>query len=285
MRATEPRQGRWKAPRRLWISLRGRLGLHKVYLKQPNVMKDVFSGELAERWSEFVECKKRLRTLGNFLGDNLHPSGRVLDAAAGTGCDAGWLAAHGYDVTANEISADMRKQFPPDLAQRSNARVTAVDWFEFTGAFRAGQFSALLLLGNTLCLLPDKEAMKSAIKNFSYVLANNARIIADERNFGFILENPKEVLSEDFRYSTDVMYCGTGIYAKPIDINGDRVTFGYFNSVDNRIIGELNMYAFRNNEFVELIERQGFQLSCSYSDLKPGIDPTAAFFTYVFDRR
>jgi SAM-dependent methyltransferase len=285
MGASEARQTWRRTCQRLWTNLGGRLDRHEVYSKHSKNMTNAFSGELAERWPEFVQCETRLETLGTLLEKNIPKDARILDAAAGTGCDAGWLVRHGYDVTANEVSAVMRKKFSSEFGKSGHAHVTSVDWFDFSSAFRRREFNTLLLLGNTLCLLPDKSAMQLVIRNFNYVLSGNGRIIADERNFRFILENPKFVLSANFRYPTDTMYCGTSIYAKPIDVRNQTVTFGYFDAGNDRIIGTLDMYAFGRDELAELFREQGFQLSATYSDLKPEFNPSATFYTYVFDRR
>jgi SAM-dependent methyltransferase len=249
-------------------------------------MHNDFPTELANRWPEFVLCERRIEGLKRLFEEMLWPGSHVLDAAAGTGCDANWLGRHGYQVTANEISPEMRVHFPNEIrdSETRNIHVTSVNWFDFVKVLPQSYFDATLLLGNSLCLLEDSNLARQAIKGLVYVTRKGGRIIIDERNFRFMLENRELVLSDTWRTDSKVMYCGTKIRAKPTAIGERTMSFGYFDSGDGRLIGVLKMYAFERNEIVQMCEAEGLKLFATYSDLIPGIDALASVYTYVFDK-
>ena len=64
------------------------------------------AAELASRYETLA-----FEAVHESILDLLPPAGsRILDVGAGSGRDAAWLARHGYEVTAVEPSAGMRKE-------------------------------------------------------------------------------------------------------------------------------------------------------------------------------
>jgi len=241
-------------------------------------------GYLAERWTDFVDCKRRLETEGPFL---LNVLGRrrtdVLDAAMGIGCESVFLAKNGFRITGNEISPTFR-QIAEGRAQKEGVRfeVTTIDWTNLSAALGRDAFNAVLILGNSLCLLRDAEARVQAVRNFKEVCVKGGTVLVDERNFDYILRDRAEILEDNFRYSGRVMYCGTKVSGRPVVIDPECVRFTYEDRPSGDYLGHLDMYPFRKGEMVELFNHVGLTCVEMYSDLAKGYRDNADFYTYVF---
>lgn len=241
---------------------------------------------LAECWSDFVDCTRRLETEGPFLLNVLGKRGAdVLDAAMGIGCESVFLAKHGFRVTGNEISPDFR-QLANDRAKKEGVRfdVTAIDWKSLSASFGRDSFDAVLILGNSLCLLRDADARLQAARNFRAVCAEGGIVVVDERNFKYILRNRARILEGNFHYSGRVMYCGTKVGGRPVVIEPECVRFAYEYKPSGELLGYLDMHPFREGELVELFQSVGFICCEIYSDLRKGYGEDADFYTYVFRR-
>lgn len=244
-------------------------------------------GRLAERWTDFVGCNRRLETEGPFLLNILGRRGvRVLDAAMGIGCESIFLARHGFRVTGNEISPTFRR-LAEGRAQSEAVRfdVTAIDWTNLSAVFGRNTFDAVLILGNSLCLLRDAEARRQAVLNFREVCAKGGTVLVDERNFEYILRNRAAILDGDFRYSGRVMYCGTEVSGRPTAIDSECVRFTYEYRPSGDYLGHLDMHPFCEGEMAELFNQAGLTCIERYSDLAKGYRGDADFYTYVFSNR
>ena len=90
--------------------------------------------------------------------DRLPPDGsRILDVGAGSGRDAAWLARHGYEVTAVEPSAGMRKE------ASALGRDGSIRWIDdvlpaLSVTHRTGlSFDFILLSGVWMHIRPDER--------------------------------------------------------------------------------------------------------------------------------
>ena len=234
---------------------------------------------LALCWARFVDCPMRLRTIGPFLqrvlSDFPHPT--VLDAAMGIGCEAVWMAQQGVDVTGNEISPVLREVAAKRADEhRVSLRMSSVDWRDLGDA----QHDVVLLLGNSLSMMHDERDRIAAARALRAACAQNGKLVIDERNFRYILTNRLDVLAGQFRYSGRVIYCGTEIQGRPIEIAEDCIRFGYFEGEDQ--VGTLDMHPFSPGEMIALFFDAGFAAVEVYSDLERGSREDADFFTYIF---
>lgn len=244
--------------------------------------KSVFNKGLAASWTEFVDCPERLRTLSSFLEKHLskHKDGNIFDAALGIGCESIFLKKKGYNILSNEID-DTLIQIAKESAEehRVHLEITEQDWRQMEFQYSSNYFEGIFILGNSLCLLDKLDDIRLTLKNFLFALKDGGTLIVDERNFPYMLDNKKEILSGNFRYSGNYIYCGKSIKGIPIDISDDEINFGYFKR--NDLIGSLKMYPFKKDELKNLLLETGFKSVTEFSDFKRGHDSQADFFIHV----
>ncbi len=247
-----------------------------------------FSDELADRWDEYVDCVKRLQVEAPFLRPLLAPyrNGIIIDAAMGLGCEAIYLSQHGFNVIGNEIDSRMRAK-AEQIAQAYNVslQTSAVDWRKFLINFKESSVDAVLLLGNSLCLLGNADDRKNVCEQIFKVLKPEGVFIVDQRNFDYMFANQDEILSGTFEYSSRVMYCQRGIVGKPTDIEATRVRISCFDKSNNKLLGFFDVYPFRGNELQQLIKSVGFGKIDTYFDFKGESPPRWDFATLVCHKR
>jgi len=251
------------------------------------ITSSVFTAKLAQYWSDFVDCDKRLLTEAPFLLSTLsqYKDGLVLDAAMGNGCESIFLLKKGFHVLSNEIDTNLI-HLATQAAKRGGVTldVTSYDWQEIGSGLPPGSVDAIILLGNSLCLLEDSNTIEEVLGNFFYILKTGGCLIVDERNFSYILEKREEILDGNFRYSGKYIYCGTKITGRPIQISNQSVVFGYFEN-GNDLVGELKMYPFKSKELKYLLRNVGFSEVRVLSDFQERFDPNADFYTYLAFKR
>jgi SAM-dependent methyltransferase len=243
--------------------------------------------KLLARWQEFVDCPARLRLEGPFLNRvmaDVNGSCReVLDAAMGMGCEAIFLALRGLTVTGNEINPELvRLAAAHAVTSRADLRLTANDWRDFGLSFHGKTFDVVLLVGNSFSLLLGDGDRRRAAAGLRAVCRPGGIMVVDQRNYDYIRAARSEVLSGRFRYSNQVMYCGTRIQGQPIVVTDRLITFAYEDRQTGVELGQFDMYPFYDLELAELIMDAGFQGYERYSDFRPGHHENADFFTYVF---
>lgn len=245
-----------------------------------------FSHNLIAHWEAFVCPSRRLLTLLPFLQAQLPIDSylHVVDLAAGVGCDAVALAKLGYSVVANEIQ--------PEFLEASRVRAKAegvrldcrtADWRVISAALGTKCMDAAILLGNSFCLLLDREDRKQAAVSIAALLRPGGRLIVDERNFRYMQRERSTILRGEFRYSRRVMFCGEEVQGVPVSIVSRHVRFEYRDS-EGHCFGALRMWPFRERELVETFEQEGLRLVNSFADLGGGTGETADFFTHVLDK-
>jgi SAM-dependent methyltransferase len=246
-------------------------------------MDNIDSIALAGRWECFAQCQKRTQTLKPFFEQYvLHPDiRRAVDLGAGIGCEAAWMARRFKSFVANEIDPVFRQALL-QVRRRCGVEfeITEKNWLSLRDA-GLGIFDLGILLGNSLCLLQDELAINSALENFRAILNLGGRFVVDQRNFDYMLDERHSIFASGFRYTAQVMYCGTAIIGKPVAIDDSRVLFGYFDALSNKQIGQLEFLPTRRQRLCELLNRAGLVVDQVYSDLCPGVDGTADFFSYV----
>lgn len=254
-------------------------------LKTPYEWQGNIDNQLAIFWENFVDCDKRLKIELPFLLQvlNRYPSPCILDSAMGIGCETITLTQKKFNILGNEICSVL-KNIAIDKAKETGTdiKTTDVNWLNLAKNFSDNSFDVILLLGNSLCVLRELRDRKEAAKNFGQICKRNGCIIVDERNFSYIMHNREEILSGNFRYSGNVVYCGNEVQGVPIKIDNDCVTFGYVDSTNDKLIGTLDMHPFTPGELSSLFFEAGFSRAEIFSDFKKGFNAEADFFTYVF---
>jgi len=246
------------------------------------INESVFSPALALEWSSFVNCPKRLETMGSFLEHQLrkHKSQTILDAGMGVGCESIYLKERGFTIVSNEIDETMieiAQQFATNAGTR--LQIISEDWRKLSSS---PGYGAIFLMGNSLCLTEPAGDIKAVLKSFYQSLHVGGTFIVDERNFPYIIQNRASILAGDFRYSGKYIYCGSSIKGIPTSISEKEIVFGYFKN--SKLLGQLRMYPFRKGELTELLRDAGFKNIRVFSDFKPGYDTESDFFIYTANK-
>jgi SAM-dependent methyltransferase len=267
--------------------------------KEIHFPPELVDPDLADRWEEYVNPSERERHLHPFLAEHLAPfkSEPILDAAAGIGCEVVFLKRNGFRVRGNELEPKFRVA-ASNYARRHGQRDLSLDghnWLDFALQYQAYEFGAILLLGNSICLLLKEEERRRALNQMSQILRPGGVLIVDERNFPAMLQNRSEVLgSPDMRQFGNVMYCGTSIRGYPLEITDEKVTWACYAShqdvlndlgdINKNSVGEFELHPFGENELPKLLRASAagaFEEVITFSDLKEGYRPGAEFYTHI----
>lgn len=246
----------------------------------------VFSQNVVKRWDGYIGGTEfRENGLGKLLLNELNPNngwkpGRVLDAAAGSGYETLLLSKYGMDVTANEIDP----AWNTILKERTKAAGVPVeiyqyDWRKLSDSLQP-LYTAVVAVGNSLCMVIGKSQRERSIKEFYKVLKPNGKLIIDERNFDSII---KRLQAGKDCYSKGSMYACSDMNAKlSIEDKTDRlIRFNFFDNKTKRVMGSTVVQAPKKNELMTTLKRAGFKNIKVFSDFQEGHKDQADFFTYV----
>ncbi len=160
--------------------------------------------------------EKRLAREGPFLVRALSgaPERRVLDLACGTGIHALFLAEHGADVTACDLSPEMIRH-----AQGTRPHPRIVYQVADMRTPPSGPFGLALCLGNSISLLPDEDDARTCLKNTAAALADDGCFVLQLLNYA----NPA-LLEPRQRTETAKFEGGEVLARKTFTPLGDRTT-------------------------------------------------------------
>lgn len=256
--------------------------------------------DLASRWEEYVFPDRRVKRLKPFLVHVLKSKreSKILDAAVGIGCETVMLRNDRWKVRGNEFEESFRNVARKYAANHGIAKLDLdkSDWTQLSRLYGEEAFGAVLVLGNSICLLPTLGAVKRSLEEFHRVLEPGGLLVIDERNFSRIIEKEAELAASPAAGHSKhrVMYCGTTVRGCPIDIDTTekRVIWACYengtegadsSSLQKKTIGEFELYAFDEGELARTLEDCGFTEVTPYSDLDttPGRKEDAVFITYV----
>ncbi len=269
---------------------------------------------LIARWNDYLGPDLRWRDGGpyeSFLLGLITRDANVFDAAAGTGVDSVNLLARKYSVVSNEVDPRL------SLAARDYARRRGVDielkssrWERLVlpGNLR---FDVVLVLGNSLCLIPVQDRRRRALKAFFDILRPGGCLIIDERNYEQMRREREKILADplgswiDSR--TDVMYPCRDVVGFPGSINASSVEWAFADNTPALTTNDevrlraseyhpLQLHAFAYGELFRELRDVGFEVTAVYADLEavsegesaemPSYEATSAsgFLTYVARR-
>ena len=239
------------------------------------------SQNMIKVWDKYIDWKKRREGENGFLPSILkrYHANSVLDACMGTACDAIYMAKEGFKVTGNEVDdAFFKKALQNAKREKVSFEVTQYDWRVLSENLGENRFDAVLLLGNSLTYINERQEQVRAVKNFLKILKPSGILLIDERNYPSILSHKNEILSGNFPYSGKYVYCGKEVKSKPIEIEKNRMLFEVYWSKGSACF---NAYPFKKGEMLEIIKTAGFGSAEQYSDFKLGCNENADFFQYV----
>jgi SAM-dependent methyltransferase len=142
---------------------------------------DQFSAD----YDRFVNWSSRLAFERPFIESRLQSVGarRILDTACGTGQHSIALAKAGYQVVGSDLSAGMIEVARRNAAETGVTVDFVVAGFGEQACSVAGQFDAVLCLGNSLPHALTASALDGALADFRAVLRRGGLLIVQNRNF------------------------------------------------------------------------------------------------------
>jgi len=182
--------------------------------------------------------------------------------------------------------------------------------WEQLGSSLPGQlvFDAVLVIGNSLCLVPDADRRQLCIQALYDSLKPGGVLVIDERNYAAMLDR-REAIEQDpvnaFKPTLhgDILYAGRSVRGYPFEITNDHIVWRFF-TYDGTALSsdelrsrqpefqDLTLYPFAYGELRGLLTNAGFAAVDVYADLTlvAGADASmpsresvsdATFLTYV----
>lgn len=251
--------------------------------------------ELIDDWGRFIG-KKGEQDRSKFLVGILKQQGctKILDAALGIGKDTISLIKEGFIVTSNEKDKEFVRKARENASDESvKLKVTSQDWCDLS-KFKQGSFDGVMLLGNSLTELPDKESQLKALAEFYRVLRYGGILILDERNHQDMLDRREEIATDPLakfslrhknEYGRATYSEDGGVRGVPTQISDDKIVFSYYDTkVDRWFPTTLPGYPFKKGELIGLLKETGFLRITQYSDFRKGYDPQADFYEYIAEK-
>jgi len=208
-----------------------------------------------------------------------------------------YLIEHGYAVTSNEIDPYLTKiagQYASNADHHVVLDLRDCYWQSLVEKMPGNRtFNAVLVLGNSICLVLEQEQRKQCVEQFFSILKPGGMLIIDERNFTYIFENAQNIQNDrckNFSCSWRIMYCGQSVRGCPWEISRDKIIWRIYNNmppvrndedIEKGCIDDLDLYPFKQGELENLLKEVGFKDIKVFSDLKLGNEPNCDFFTYT----
>jgi glycine/sarcosine N-methyltransferase len=277
---------------------------------------ELIDPDLAESWETYLDPASREEgPLGKFLLDVLQGKQYVLDAAAGIASDSVFLLEQGFSVWSNEVDRRLAETAEAYATRRrAPLKLTSYLWETLPDSLEGGmRFEAVLVLGNSICLVQDDAQRRQCLNAFHDVLRPGGALVLDERNFSYMLDYSKEIVADPAKYfpptlAGDVMYGGRKVRGFPAQISKEDVVWRFFDNASlgrrgarrdilDRLfqVNDLHLYPFAHGELYGLLKETGFVNIRVFADLQMigtarGTMPSreaigsADFITYVAER-
>ncbi len=249
-----------------------------------DIHKGKDSKALAEVWGDYVDWDKRRLGENGFLISTLKRFNcrEVFDAGLGDGADSIYLLRNGFEVTSNELDRHFILKAEENSEKHDiRLKITEYDWADLDKHFQENDFGAVVCFGNSLTHIFGRDNQLRVLRNFYRILKKGGILIADERNFQYILDKKDEIVNGGrFRYTGKYVYCGDKVHGRPVEVSDDRVCF----EIENERTGDkwhFLIYPFKRGELLSLLKEAGFSKVEQYSDYRRGYNPDADFHQYV----
>lgn len=252
-------------------------------MNENTISENYNSQNLVNMWQDYIDWDKRRIGEENFLVNQLrkHNVKKVFNTALGDGCDSIYLIKQGFDVMSNEINKIfLNKALENAKSENIELKTTSLDWRELDKELLEKSFDAVLCLGNSLTYFFTEKDQINALNQFHRILKDNGILMIDERNFQYILDNRKEILKGNFRYSGQYVYCGKEVHSYPVEISDQKVKFEIIDERTGKK-GHLIVYPFKCGEMKDLLRKADFKYIEQFSDFKFGENINADFYQYV----
>lgn len=153
------------------------------------------SDEFLNLFDMFVKWPQRLGKEGPFVERLLEEvkARRIVDAGAGSGRHAVYLAGKGYEVVASDAAECMVDETRRHAEQEGVTVSALVCSFEDVPDHVAEPVDAVLCLGNSLSMLPDPAAVERALRAFARVLRPGGLLVAHILNYGGLRARNKRI--------------------------------------------------------------------------------------------
>ena len=241
------------------------------------------SEDIVSLWTDFIDWEKRRAGEGGFLANVLRKNGchKIFDASLGDGVDSIFLIKEGFEVTSNEIDKVFMGRAKENAEKEGiDLNITSYDWLELEDYSERGSFDAVICMGNSITYLFEEDNQLKVLRNFCGLSRDGGLLLIDERNYQYMLDNRREILGGDFRYSGDFVYCGEKVHGRPVEIGEELVKMEYTDT-RNQKVGHLCLYPFRKGELKSLLDKTGFKKIEQYSDYSGSYTSEADFYQYV----
>ena len=239
--------------------------------------------EFSTDYDRFVDWPGRLAAEVPFLNQQLQAAGAssVLDTACGTGMHAIALDSLGYRVTGADPSSGMISASRAN-AERAGAPVSFVKAaFGEHAELLAGEFDAVLCLGNSLPHILPVNELDAAMADFRACLRPGGVVIIQSRNFDAVLEQSSRWMGPQGNDEDDV----ERVFVRFYDFEPDgRITFNVVTLIRqangdwNQRVSSTRLWPQRRVDVAAGLERAGFEGWSWFGDLQgnpfePGNSP------------
>ena len=160
-------------------------------VKESGVYK-MISEDLAANWTNYVRPEERWNNIREFIYhfvSKYKGEKTILDAAAGIGVEYQKMIADGYAMDANEYQqefVDAGKRHAVEYNYDTEYEPTRYDWRLMPKYGMRNKYGAVLMVGNSLRVLGDRNGQQESVKSFYTALQDGGTLIIDERNYARI---------------------------------------------------------------------------------------------------
>jgi 2-polyprenyl-3-methyl-5-hydroxy-6-metoxy-1,4-benzoquinol methylase len=193
-----------------------------------------------------------------------HRGARVLDIGCATGSLALELGREGHVVTGIDLDGAMIALASERArVERIAAGFHALDMLALGAWFAPGTFDLALCLGNTIVHLPDRDAVRTFLRNLAGLLGQGARIVVQLLNYSRVvagLAKPLPAIE-----TADVSFVRSGRYDAP----AHRVIFSTaltLKATGEKRTEETTLYPLEAEELVGLLPGSGMSPRVWHAD-------------------
>ncbi len=182
----------------------------------------MFDDRFMMLFDEFVSWPLRLGKEGPFVETILEEAGarKVVDAGAGSGRHAVYLARKGYNVFATDIASCMVDETRRHAEDQGADLEVLHCSFEAIPEHVTAPQDAVICLGNSLCMLPDAPSVSRALEGFFKILRPGGVLLLHALNY-------RGLRARDKRVSRPTVLEDGGLLVKFFDLEPEatRVNF------------------------------------------------------------